>query len=118
MKTQTWNIKATADGRVEIGLKGQPTLTITSADAGRLAAMLLETAKAGGSPDTTPQSGGPIDWLPIRPTTISLGSSPEPESHGLVFGFGPALLGLSLKRQQMKQIGEAMLALTAEGSAQ
>jgi hypothetical protein len=114
MPMSSWHVRATEDGNVEMDLGGQ-VVKITAKDAGLLATTLLDCARAGGDPSTAPKAHGPIGWLPARPTTITLGSSPDPGQEALVLGSGPALVGASLSKQSLKTIGAAMIALSADG---
>jgi hypothetical protein len=116
-----FRVNVLAGGMVAIemvsgGVAG-PTVTMPAKDIGQLVATLLMAARASGDP-SPPVEGQAMDWLPVRPTTVSLGSSPEPNCEGLVLGFGPTLLGISLQRSYLKQLGQAMHTMSAEGEAQ
>lgn len=116
MNKQIWKVSA-AGNAVEIELGGVK-VALPGKDVASLVAAILDCARTTGDSRTTPNEGGPIDWLPVKPTTLTLGSSPTPGHESLVLGFGPALLGVSMPLKHLKQLGEAMIALSAEGRPQ
>lgn len=110
-------VQGTKAGHVRIEI-GSESLSIPAADAGRIATIILDCAKDEGNPSAAPKSGDKIDWIPITPTTMSLGSGREPGQSSIVLAFGSALLGVLIDSKVLKQLGEAMIAASAEGRPQ
>lgn len=110
----------TSDGEIVLEiLEGESVVAGTrmlGKDAGLFAAALLDCAGALGPKDDKPAGEEP-KFLPLRPSTISLGPTPEPNAQAMVFAFGDARIGVSISQKNLKAIGEGFLALGADAKA-
>lgn len=107
----------TSDGEIVLEIvEGESVVAGTrmqGKDAGLFAAALLDCARALGAKQS-PQASEEPKFLPLRPSTITLGPTPEPNSQAMVFAFGDARIGVSISQQNLTAIGEGFLALGAD----
>jgi hypothetical protein len=90
---------------------------LDSKDASAAAAQILETARdaflqSGRSKlkqDVTKQL---TQWQSAYPTSIGLGPSQRQEHESLLFQFGDAVLAIPIEKSQLRQLGEALIALS------
>ena len=92
---------------------------LDSKDASVAAAQILETARdafleSGRSElkqDATKQE---MQWQSAYPTSIGLGPSQRQEHESLLFRFGDAVLAIPIEKSQLRQLGEALIALSVQ----
>ena len=86
--------------------------------AAMVAAQFLAAAKVAHErtgkplPSRTEEEG---NWANVQPSTLGLGPCPLPEHESLVVRFGEAALGIALPRTILRQMGEAMITMSADG---
>ena len=113
------------DGKLSIGLvkngRHIEDITIPGANASLIATQLLSTAKlTQENAGILLKSGLEIvqEWPTLVPSKVGLGPSQIPGHECLMLSFGEAQLGISLDANSLKQLGQAILALSAQGSVQ
>jgi hypothetical protein len=93
------------------------SIELTQKDCARTVAKILETAEdsfvESGQPpeDYTRQS---IEWASLQPATLGLAPSQLPNHESLLVQFGNAVLAIPIERSQLRTLGEAMVALSAD----
>ena len=110
-------LKISRDGEVAIDLP------IPNHNAAFVAALLLAAAKdslalANENKETVPPIGEGMRRINVLPSEIALTGSQQAECETLVFSCGNAQIGFDLRRDQLRWLGESLLALTATGTPQ
>ena len=111
------NLKIARDGNTIVDLP------LPNHNAAFVAALLLAAAKdslalANENKETVPPIGEGMRRINVMPSEISLTTSQQPECETLVFSCGHAQIGFDLPRNQVRWLGESLLALTASGPLQ
>jgi hypothetical protein len=92
---------------------------LDSKDASAAAAQILETARdaflqSGRSKPKQDVTKQHAQWPSACPTSIGLGPSQRQEHESLLFQFGDAVLAIPIERSQLRQLGEAIIALSVQ----
>jgi hypothetical protein len=90
---------------------------LDSKDASGAAAQILETARdaflqSGRSNPNQNVTKQYVQWQSAHPTSIGLGPSQRLEHESLLFQFGDAVLAIPIEKSQLRQLGEAFIALS------
>jgi len=90
---------------------------LDSKDASAAAAQILETARdafleSGRSELKQDARKQEMQWQSAYPTSIGLGPSQRQEHESLLFKFGDAVLAIPIEKSQLRQLGEALIALS------
>jgi len=90
---------------------------LDSKDASAAAAQILETARdafleSGRSELKQDAAKQEMQWQSAYPTSIGLGPSQRQEHESLLFKFGDAVLAIPIEKSQLRQLGEALIALS------
>lgn len=102
--------------RIEIEESGKSLFVeLPPRDIGMIAGALLEVAGLVSRADNRPAVGKESDWKPVRASHVSLGPSPFPKCHSMVLGFGDAQIGVSIGESVVAKLGQALIALSAQG---
>jgi hypothetical protein len=108
------------DGFVRISITAdEKTLSadLDQKESAQVAAKILESAAIALA-----QSGMPLEnktnqfkeWASIRPTIVGLGASEEPNHESLILQFGNAVLAFPIGKSELRRLGEALVALSAD----
>src|SRR3974390_1660247 len=92
-------------------------LDLDSKDASAAAAKILETARdafleSGRSSPREDVTKQHTQWQSAYPTSIGLGPSQQQDHQSLLFQFGDAVLAIPIDKSQLRQLGEALIALS------
>lgn len=120
MKNGT-NVRALEDGKLELSIFRAGQKVGRTAFEARVAGLLALQALAAASA-IHQQSGKPLgppddDLHYIVPTSVGLAPSAEKDHECLCFRFGEATLAISLPRDDLRHLGQALIALINEGQA-
>jgi hypothetical protein len=113
-------VESLDDGRVRLAIASDERtqhIDLGQLDSAHIAARILETAA-----HSLTQSGKPridyskqfTEWASAFPTTLGLGSSQIPNHESLVLQFGNAILVIPIEKSQLRQLGQALMALSAD----
>lgn len=88
----------------------------TAAELGSFAALALETAKTMSERSGAPLATGEQAYSVVLPSKIALGPCSVPNCEALVAVFGETAFGIAIPRNHLRQLGEALVALSATGT--
>ena len=100
-------------------------LDIDPSGAADLAAQILTAARAAQERTLAQERGGKLlprdkktltSWSVAVPSEVGLGPCQIPGHEGLIVCFGQAALGIAVRNDQLHALGQAMLALAAQGT--
>jgi hypothetical protein len=91
-----------------------------SKDAAVLVGQVLHAAK-----DSFIETGNPLidftksqtEWVSLYPSRLGLGSSHIPNHESFVIQFGDAILAIPIEKTKLRQLGEALVALSADSDS-
>jgi hypothetical protein len=110
-------IEALPNCRVRLSIGQSAPFEFDSKGAADVAAHILRAAQ-----DSFKQSGktipdltkNPTEWVVLLTSAWGLAPSRFPDHETLIAQFGDTVLALPVARNQLRQVGEAMVALSAE----
>jgi hypothetical protein len=113
-------IEALPNCRIRLSITGTenpPEFEFESGGAALVAAQILKAAKDSFAQSQKPLPDfrvNPAVWVALEVSAFGLAPSQFANHESLTFQFGDAILALPIERSKLRQLGEAMVALSAD----
>jgi hypothetical protein len=110
-------IEPLPDSKIRISIIGASKFELDPVAAAHVIGLILEAAKEAHG-----RTGEPLPdftknqaiWAVLRASAFGLGPSQLPNHESLLMQFGETVLSLPIEKTKLRQLGEAMVALSAD----